>query len=163
MAYDAKDIADWFIVEANRQNSTDTESTRRAADKKQERPEVITHLKLQKILYFAQAAHLAINKKKLFRDKIHAWDLGPVVANVYQEFKSKRLIDVPKGDGYKKIDKDTQAFLKDIWSIFGKFSAGKLVDLTHEHRPWQDAHRADRGEIEPKVLQEFYTGIFQKA
>jgi uncharacterized phage-associated protein len=48
---------------------------------------LIPHLKLQKLIYFAQAAHLAINDEELFDEQIEAWPLGPVVRSVYDVFQ----------------------------------------------------------------------------
>src|SRR5262245_19575381 len=50
--------------------------------------EIISNLKMQKLLYYAQAWHLVFFNKPLFKEEIEAWDLGPVVSEAYQEFKS---------------------------------------------------------------------------
>lgn len=49
----------------------------------------ITHLKLQKILYYVAAAYLqkSVDNKLLFEDEISKWQYGPVVENVYNLFK----------------------------------------------------------------------------
>lgn len=47
----------------------------------------MTHLKLQKLLYFAYEEFLKKTGTKLFSDKIFAWDHGPVVQTVYTEYK----------------------------------------------------------------------------
>jgi uncharacterized phage-associated protein len=43
----------------------------------------ITNLDVQKILYFAQGWHLAINGERLFQEKLRAWVHGPVVPEIY--------------------------------------------------------------------------------
>ena len=52
----------------------------------------ISNLKLQKLLYYVQAAFLVEEGKKCFCDEIVAWAFGPVVPDVYtnilKEFKS---------------------------------------------------------------------------
>ena len=47
----------------------------------------ISNLKLQKILYFVQAEFLVNTGKPCFSEEIEAWDFGPVVPEVYHEFK----------------------------------------------------------------------------
>jgi uncharacterized phage-associated protein len=47
----------------------------------------LTNLKLQKLLYFAYGVHLSLFNQKLFDSKIEAWQHGPVIPEVYQEFK----------------------------------------------------------------------------
>src|SRR4051794_29818552 len=57
----------------------------------------ITHLKLQKLLYYAQGFHLAIQGEPLFAEPIEAWEHGPVVCRVYHKVKycGNRPIDRP--------------------------------------------------------------------
>ncbi len=48
----------------------------------------ITHLKLQKILYYVQGEYLAKYKEPLFPEEIEAWRYGPVVRAVYYKYVS---------------------------------------------------------------------------
>ena len=50
--------------------------------------ESITHLKLQKILYYVAGVFAGALNKRAFSDRIEAWQYGPVVRNVYIEFCS---------------------------------------------------------------------------
>ena len=52
-----------------------------------ENEDYMTNLKLQKLVYFAQALSLVKNKKALFEDEFEAWDLGPVIPSLYQKHK----------------------------------------------------------------------------
>lgn len=47
----------------------------------------ISNLKLQKILYFVQAEFLVSAGAPCFYEDIEAWDFGPVIPEVYHEFK----------------------------------------------------------------------------
>ena len=47
----------------------------------------ISNLKLQKLLYYAQGAHLALRDEPLFGEPIEAWTHGPVVPSVYRQYK----------------------------------------------------------------------------
>lgn len=68
--YKAVDIANWFIKRAIQDVQTNG-------------GEYITHLKLQKLLYFAQGCYSAMEGKPLFKEKIYAWAHGPVVSAIY--------------------------------------------------------------------------------
>ena len=48
----------------------------------------VTNLKLQKLLYFAYGINLVLYNEPLFTSEIHAYRLGPVVPDVYHEFKN---------------------------------------------------------------------------
>lgn len=52
-------------------------------------PDGITHLKLQKILYYAQAVFLIKKGEGAFQEKILARKYGPVVQEVYDKYTGK--------------------------------------------------------------------------
>jgi len=126
----------------------------------QKEREGITNLKLQKILYLAQAYYLAKLKRPLFVDKIEAWQYGPVVPNVYHEYKVKGnnpIILLEDETNLLEEDKDN---LKEIWDFFGKYSTAKLVDITHSHKPWIEAKDFVTKEITKKSIKDYYTPLF---
>ena len=47
----------------------------------------ISNLKLQKLLYYCQGTYLAIKGTPLFEHPIEAWEHGPVVPEVYHQYK----------------------------------------------------------------------------
>lgn len=58
-------------------------------------------LKLQKLLYLSQGFSFAFYDEELFSDEIEAWVHGPVVPNVYREYKHYQ---------YNPIDIDYEIF-----------------------------------------------------
>ena len=62
----------------------------------------ITNLQLQKILYYIQVHFLQKENRALFSDDIEAWQLGPVVRDVYDQystFGSMDLYEIEKPEG----------------------------------------------------------------
>lgn len=53
----------------------------------EEAGDLVSNLKLQKLLYYAQGFHLAMTGRPLFDEPIQAWMHGPVVPAVYHAFK----------------------------------------------------------------------------
>ncbi|EIE4349702.1 DUF4065 domain-containing protein, partial [Listeria monocytogenes] len=49
---------------------------------------VINNLKLQKLLYYAQAKSLVEKSRPLFKENIEKWKLGPVVPEIYHLYKN---------------------------------------------------------------------------
>jgi uncharacterized phage-associated protein len=148
--YRANNIAKYFIYLASKDIIGEGGGER----------EGITNLKLQKILYLAQAYYLAKFKKPLFNDRIEAWQYGPVIPNVYQEYKknSNDPIIIPKDEtSLLEEDKDN---LKKIWDLFGKYSTTKLVNITHSHNPWIEANKSKSKEITQKSIRDYYTPLF---
>lgn len=122
--YSAIQIADYFISRADKG-----------------RQEFISNLKLQKLLYYAQGLHLVLFNKPLFKDRIEAWTYGPVVVDAYHKYKEweDRGIPATGDDDFSHIDENTEAFLNEIYEIFGKFSAFRLMELSHGDDCWKDA------------------------
>ena len=62
----------------------------------EEAGDTISNLKLQKLLYYAQGFHLALNDSPLFAESIEAWTHGPVVPVVYQLYKHAGASAIPR-------------------------------------------------------------------
>lgn len=77
MADTAEQVANWFLAHNAYQSKDD------------EYIDPITHLKLQKLLYYAQGTHLAISGVPLFDENILAWEHGSVVREVYDKYHEK--------------------------------------------------------------------------
>lgn len=133
-------------------------------DSNKEIKEGVTNLKLQKLLYFAQAAHLAVYDKPLIaKEEFEAWSLGPVIASLYHKYKenNKASIPVPEKDC---SDPELKAFLTEIWKIFGKYTASELVQLSHRQgTPWQEHyHSGNKNEKIPnEEIKQFYRAFFR--
>ncbi len=101
----------------------------------------ITNLKIQKLLYYAQGAHLAIHGEPLFEEPIEAWTHGPVVPVVYHELKSfgSKSIQVDgMCDAFARLDEQEQSVVNEVYDVYGQYSAWKLRDMTHQESPWVD-------------------------
>lgn len=147
--YTAQQIADFFINLANHQYIDDN------------MPEGITNLKLQKILYFAQAAYLSIHKEPLFEDDFVAWKYGPVINSIYNEFRQygNEALSVNGKFNISDFDQELCNFLKSIWSIYGKYSAYELVGISHDHGPWRNARENEI--ISKESMLDYYKGYFE--
>ncbi len=75
-----EDVAKYFIA-----RSDDSQSG-----------ELISNLKLQKLLYYAQGLHLALHDRPLFDASIVKWTHGPVVEDIYRRYKSHGSSGIPR-------------------------------------------------------------------
>lgn len=105
----------------------------------------MSNLKLQKILYFVQAYFLMQpSSTPCFRENIEAWDFGPVVHEVYSEFKQFGSTDIPRvySDNFENnvIQEKDKKLINDVIEKFKNYSASDLVRITHNQAPWQDAY-----------------------
>jgi uncharacterized phage-associated protein len=117
----------------------------------------ITHLKLQKLLYYAQGFHLALKGEPLFPDAIEAWAHGPVVPAIwhaYKEYGNGPITLDPSFDPMS-IPEETRQLLDEIYEVYGQFTAWRLREMAHADTPWQNhAERADV--VTHDELREFF-------
>ena len=129
--YTAMKIAEWFLYY---NNFIMSESD----------ADMITNLKLQKLLYYAQGCYLALKDEVLFDDPIVAWDHGPVVESVYHNYKEYRSNGIEFiGDFENTLLKEDEDILKEVYKIFAKYSAWGLRNMTHEETPWKETKKND--------------------
>ena len=153
--YNALDVAHYIIYLAS-QNVIDEVKGEKVY-------EGITNLKLQKILYFVQVFHLVKKDKPLFTENIQAWQYGPVVYEVYKQYKKNRSDSIIRTKDTSVISEQDKQFIEEIWDSFGKYSTTKLVAITHAHTPWQEAYKTNNQVISNKSLQEYYKPMFTRA
>ncbi|WP_336288700.1 Panacea domain-containing protein [Bartonella sp. CB60] len=124
-------------------------------DKGREENIPITQMKLIKIVYFAYGWVLAITGKRLFSEAIEAWKHGPVVSELYHEFKcwgnnpiehGSRTCNDDTGKVYlKRIppneDNDIHKILDAVWDTYKEFSPWQLREKSHEKdSPWHKVY-----------------------
>lgn len=128
---DIMDVANFFIDTAN------------AGDPDED--DAITNMKLNKLLFFAQAASMQRFGKPLFDAPIEAWKHGPVVDQVYHTFKSygRNGIDKTYGDfDWRTLDPEVLNLLCDVYRQYAvDYSASGLRRMTHEDdTPWSKVY-----------------------
>lgn len=151
--YTAIQIAKWILSAIDR-NSGDS----------------ITPLKLQKLIYYAQAWSLALPERgyPLFDEEMQAWAHGPVAESVFHEFKGAGWDALPAPEEVPAIREADEAHLREIISVFGEFSAKHLERMTHSEDPWLYA----RGDLPPEArsnaiipkehMAAYYGGLYRR-
>lgn len=125
--YSAIDIANYFLYKAQIATEEDQE--------------LISNLKLQKLVYYAQGLHLAEYGEPLFSERIEAWMYGPVIPDLYHHYKKYGSDGIRADVNFDplSIDQETREFLDDIYEVFGQFTAVRLMKVTHSDKCWLDA------------------------
>lgn len=128
-----KDIAKYFLIRA------------------QEDGELISPLKMQKMVYFAYAAYLRSKKgkEKLFNEKIEAWPNGPVVPSLYQDLKvygsgpidPLKYADTSIDELKKNTPTEVIELLNGVYETCSQFTAFELTMATHQEKAWQEARK----------------------
>lgn len=141
-----RDVAHFFIDLAQHQSANET-------------GDLMTNLRLQKLLYFAQGWHLARFAKPLFDAPLAAWRYGPVVPEIYQMYKRNGAmgIDEPSEVPADAFTNDEYDLLLDVAREYGAYSTQALVELSHAPKaPW--SHTEQFAEIPKNEIQAYFAG-----
>lgn len=131
-----------------------------------ERGEVLTNLKLQKLLYYAQAWRLALTNEPLVDEDFQAWVHGPVLPSQYHRFKEFQwrplAVDLSRPDF---AGAGIVSHLTEIVDVFGSETAVALELMTHREKPWLDARgdlpldAVSDAVIPKESMAEYYRGL----
>jgi uncharacterized phage-associated protein len=125
----------------------------------------LTNLRLQKLLYCAQAWSLILRDSELFADELQAWQHGPVVPTIYHQppdghgsnlLRLEAFADVPDLQG------DEAEFVKRVWEAYNLYSALQLCKMTRQEMPWRKtwgdrpAHATGQDTISIGDLEDFF-------
>lgn len=162
MSYSAKAIANEFIKLAKKDEKS------------------LTQMKIQKLVYISHGYCLAILNKPLIDDEIQAWQYGPIIPQLYNEFKvfGKNEIDtlaynfelddefniikdIPKVD-----EEDTQIkeLINAVWEKYKDYTGPNLSNLTHrKNTPWDKTYKSGylNMTIDNEIIKEHYKELIK--
>jgi uncharacterized phage-associated protein len=125
----------------------------------------LSAMKLQKLVYYAQAWSLVWDDRQLFPEPIEAWANGPVVRDLYERHRGRfELRDWQWGNA-ATLDGDARDTVDAVLKFYGHKSAQYLSDLTHSESPWAEAREGvpdgERGaaEISLASMAEYYGSL----
>lgn len=151
MAYSAFAVANAFIQRAWDRGISD-----------------LSPMKLQKLMYFAQAWHLKIRNEPLLDDHFARWQHGPVIPAIYHEFKAFGYRPVTRkattlvtqafglgGDNVPTIpahDINAWNLVDAILTRYGQYDATTLSNMTHLDGSAWTIYGADGSVITPQQI-----------
>jgi uncharacterized phage-associated protein len=155
--YDARQIANFLLDEADGRRLQ------------------ITHLALQKLVYFCHGLSYSRFGHPLILNRLEAWKRGPVIRELY--FSFNKFGDLPITNRAKLLNVQTRTeeviaydfpapicgHLEEVLRIYGPLSPGRLVAMTHEKgTPWertisQAENSANVGmHIDEELIRQFF-------
>ncbi len=130
----------------------------------------MSHLKLQKLLYYCEGYHLGYFNSSLIKEEFEAWVHGPVCRSVYNNLKGESVIyadlgfngtNDPQSEVINKLSTDQFQLIKDILEELSTWTGLELENATHNEKPWIEARSgygpADKCEnIISKITMQVY-------
>ena len=131
------------------------------------------HKKLQKLCYYGQAWHCALEGKPLFLETIEAWVHGPVCPALYHRYKKYGWQEIPKVELFNNCLSDSELeILNAVYDTYGVLTGMQLETLTHSEKVWQKARgrlypnnpmEPCTNEITPEDMKDYYLELYEKA
>ncbi len=139
----------------------------------------LTHLKLQKLMYYVSGYYVASTDQSLIDHTFEAWDYGPVVPSLYYDFRKYGNAPISLATDYQ-WDTDAEIatppvagdavfnkVLDFVWRSYGKYSAAQLSDMTHElGSPWDITKKNNPGiknaDIPLDILKEHFSKFVKR-
>lgn len=133
----------------------------------------MSHLKLQKLLFYCDAYHLAYFENELVPEPFEAWVHGPVCRVVFDALKDKSLlyadlqysdIGVDEETKFSLLSTSQQEFVTSILEQLSAWSSLELENATHSEAPWIEARKGYApGDICHEVIDKEITKNYYKA
>lgn len=140
--YSAKEIARYII------------------DYSEDQGHCVSNLRLQKLLYFIQADFLVQKNRKCFDEDIVAWDSGPVVPEVWEEysrFGAASIYSTKTDIDWYDILEDDQTTIRDLLKYFEQYSTTQLLQITLNQLPYKKGRAWSRERvIKPEWIKEYF-------
>lgn len=134
---DVKDVSNYIIKYYNQKNIE------------------ITHMKLQKLLYFVQVIFLLELNKKCFENKMLACHFGPIVEEIFDKYTGIGRTPLYFNGIIKHLERDD--LIDNICERFLNYSNNRLGDIITKQNPWIKAF--DKGymsEITPESIINYF-------
>ena len=155
--YDALDIARYVINYCNQKGY------------------LISNLRVQKLLYFIQAYYVTEYNKPCFYNTIEAYDFGPVINDVYNEYKCHGNSHIPYIKTYIQYDRNNiwnssrlefdaniifvhdQRILEFLIDSFSSYESSDLLNIIQHQTPWIQAfYQSSDHIITNKMLSTYF-------
>lgn len=121
----------------------------------------LTNLHLQKVLYFVQGEYYQITGNWLIEDDFLAWQYGPVLQSVYDEYSWYYSSRITETYNDISIEGSIRGIIDPIIEERRKKTAGALVEESHRiGGAWYRSYNGLKSTIIPKSLiaEEFTQG-----
>lgn len=142
--------------------------------------DLVTNKKLQKLMYYVEAWNL-VHLDSLISEDFQAWVHGPVVPEVYHQYKnfvySPVIIDYNGKHAshfndaiaeQNDVKDDKRELIDTVIYKYGALSSFQLEMLSHSEKPWLVARKGleptqpSDAVIDKQLMREFYKSLLDK-
>lgn len=122
---------------------------------------LLTHLQLQKLVYFAHGLSLGLTGRRLVSNNFHAWEHGPVAPQLYNKLKAfdDAPVTRPLEDPLPEVplDAEARAVIERTYAAYGAMNGWQLTAISHlAGSPWAQTDEREKYGLIPDDLTEQY-------
>lgn len=125
--------------------------------------ESMSHKKLEKLCYYAQAWYLANHGTPLVNNRFEAWVHGPVSPDLYTHYRDYGWAPIPQVSDKNFIFTNTELdLLEKVYETYGDYTADELEAISHKEIPWLNARKGcdpyeySRNPISMRDMRNYY-------
>jgi uncharacterized phage-associated protein len=127
----------------------------------------IDPMKLQKLVYLTNGWHMLFFGQPLISADIEAWRYGPVIPDLYREFKEFKGSPITRhaqvAPGVISTSKDEESLIDSVWEVYKNKSGIYLSMLTHEPGyAWDIARKEGSGWCSPVISNRLILDEFSR-
>lgn len=147
MSMDVNAVADHFIGQAHKARIS------------------VSPLKLQMLMFYAQAWHLVLKSEALVDARFEAWVWGPACPVIRARCGGDGWLPILGAVAVPALPDEVDSFLGEAWEAYGAFSSRDLEVMAQAEQPWQSARRglpadaSSNAEITQESMREYYTAL----
>lgn len=123
----------------------------------------LTHLQIQKLVYFAHGWSLALNNTALVRQQFLAWRFGPVSRPIYDSLSKYRGNPIYRPISpvdETSLNSPSKHVITETYRLYGALSGMELTRLTHAHGgPWHQMRLEGREVIPDLVIKKHFKRV----
>lgn len=120
----------------------------------------ITNQRLQNLLYFVQANFIKYYNRPCFYQKIEAWDVGPVVPEVYSAYRYFGSNEIPcptmTRTNYLNLTEEDKERVLDVVDRYKHLSDLEVTHLVQREKAWLDWFEPGKCKVIPRTAIKMY-------
>lgn len=126
----------------------------------------IDSLKLQKVVYYAQAVHLVVCRTALFQEDFEAWVHGPMSPDLYYYCKQHNTRGIPPKTEPPLLNQKSRSIIEAVWKIYGNKTGEYLERKSFYEEPFQLTRKGipfyehTNAIISKELMKEYYEKKF---
>lgn len=126
----------------------------------------MTTMKMQKLVFYSQAASLTQRNRPLFEEDFEAWRGGPVCFTLYKTHRKRFIIrpgELPLPENTSGLIPDEKFLVEKVCDKLSSLTGNQLSKRTHAENPWKNMRVGlDPGQnsdriISKESMREYYT------